>query len=365
MKSFLTFLAIVLSLLPIASAQKIPDYLSGYKNCHQVKFSSIRIYRGEFGGEDTSFRITTIRKSTGKMGFEYLQDMCPDSTQRYRFYGQTCYWTGKPGMDSMPIPVKKAKRNPQFPSGTMLDYGPLSVLLAAEMKHAVKVKDSAGFSVWETKQKGYRHLLWISNISGWPVKLISESHDPVAGYSWEYNYLYQSIDGKDVSDQDSPLLGTVSDFNKGYRNWYYSTYVSPNRWKRTPAPAALDIKLPGGKVLKPGVKGKRYLLDFFYLSCGPCVMSMPEISQWRESLKADTNIVFVTIDAVDDSATLARFEKARGYGLLYCQNPKEVQAFFDVHAHPTFIILDEDFNLVHREEGFAKGETVRILAWRL
>jgi thiol-disulfide isomerase/thioredoxin len=116
---------------------------------------------------------------------------------------------------------------------------------------------------------------------------------------------------------------------------------------------------------KPGIvpaehPGKYYILDFWYIGCGPCVMLVPTL----ESINASIDTSKVTLLGVNP------YDKNKEV-LSYCQKYKvsypQVDgrqnnlSWYKINSFPTVLILDSDLNVIKTFEGYSPSIKKEIL----
>ncbi|MFN4007136.1 MAG: peroxiredoxin family protein [Chitinophagaceae bacterium] len=94
------------------------------------------------------------------------------------------------------------------------------------------------------------------------------------------------------------------------------------------------------------LKGNIIVLDFWYLSCPPCLKLMPKINEIHNEFK-DKNVVVIGINDIDDSASIKKFHSLHQY--QYATTYRSSIHFanmFGINSFPTTIIIDHEGNVV-------------------
>lgn len=107
------------------------------------------------------------------------------------------------------------------------------------------------------------------------------------------------------------------------------------------------------------VKGKKYLLDFWFIECAPCLADHKIMAGKRELLNSATvELIGISID--QDQAAWKNFIKQKNY---YWQNLREVddpekklRTNLLIAAFPTYLLLDSEGNILQRSNSFAEIE---------
>lgn len=117
---------------------------------------------------------------------------------------------------------------------------------------------------------------------------------------------------------------------------------------------AISIEYPDGKKRElTDFKGKVVFINFWATWCPPCTAEMPAIDQLHEQLKADTNIIFLMIDADHNFGKSIPFIQKHGYGLPLAQANSYVPDNILGSALPTTVVFDKTGKMVFRHEGMA------------
>ena len=118
-----------------------------------------------------------------------------------------------------------------------------------------------------------------------------------------------------------------------------------------------ELKLHDGTTLKTSaLKGKAVLFDFWYRGCKGCVLAIPDLIALQEEFKDDLVIIGVNhMDIQEDAADYITYKKMN-YASTY-KNEDNVPKILGVPVtfYPTVLLYDKQGNLVHRDEGFSKG----------
>lgn len=99
--------------------------------------------------------------------------------------------------------------------------------------------------------------------------------------------------------------------------------------------------LDGNKITSENTKGKVLVLNFWFTTCKPCLMEIPELNEVYEKYKSNPEVVFASITFSSEKEVEQLLKK---YPLDY---PKVVDAEkickeFDIKSYPTNIIIDKN-----------------------
>ncbi|MFH1051521.1 MAG: TlpA disulfide reductase family protein [bacterium] len=101
-------------------------------------------------------------------------------------------------------------------------------------------------------------------------------------------------------------------------------------------------------------EGKTILLDFWYMSCSPCVKAIPEINKLYNKYKKK-GLIAIGINSNDDYHNKKRLQKfveynKINYPLLFVE--KSVDSVYHIHAYPTLYLIDKTGKIVYTQEGY-------------
>lgn len=106
------------------------------------------------------------------------------------------------------------------------------------------------------------------------------------------------------------------------------------------------------------VHAKFIILDFWYTSCFPCIKSIPAVNQIYNAYK-DKDVVVYGINPLDDAgkdkARIEKFLKNNPMGYETIMVDKTIGNAVCTEGYPTFIILDQNYNVVYKETGYKEN----------
>ncbi|MBL4676619.1 MAG: TlpA family protein disulfide reductase [Mucilaginibacter sp.] len=117
---------------------------------------------------------------------------------------------------------------------------------------------------------------------------------------------------------------------------------------------SLTLEYPDGRKAElQNLKGKVVFMNFWATWCPPCIAEMPSINELQQQLKADTNIVFLMIDADHDFNKSVPFMQKHGFSLPLVQVNSYVPDQILNNTLPTTAIFDKNGKMVFHHEGMA------------
>lgn len=143
----------------------------------------------------------------------------------------------------------------------------------------------------------------------------------------------------------------------------------PREDKVAPALLAVGTRAPdwtlydvnGNKVSLNQLKGRVVLLDFYFIGCQGCMLSIKPMNQIYEKYKS-RDVVIVSLSERDRKDAVLAFEKQ--YKIKYpgLINAANVVKAYHVSAFPTFYFIDKTGKIANRFEGYDDGFEEKVTA---
>ncbi len=114
-------------------------------------------------------------------------------------------------------------------------------------------------------------------------------------------------------------------------------------------PFSLESFVDGKKVSLDDFKGKVVLLDFWYPSCGPCLVAMPYMQKLYLKYK-DSGLVFLGVNGMEGEANLVMpLVKARDWGFIPLKgSEKWGKDVYKVQSYPSTFLIGRDGKVYFR-----------------
>lgn len=113
----------------------------------------------------------------------------------------------------------------------------------------------------------------------------------------------------------------------------------------------MDTK--GNAITLTSLRGKVVFINFWATWCPPCIAELPSIDKLHQQLMADTNIVFLIIDADNNFSKSAPFLLKNHYNLPLYQVNSTVPEIMTGNTIPTTVVINKAGQLVFRHDGAA------------
>ncbi len=203
--------------------------------------------------------------------------------------------------------------------------------------------------------------LFIDKISGMPDCIIIKSRnttygDGISTYYWESRYLDYKFNQNniDIASMTIPkgfhLPKEQPALPKEQTDLLALGSIAPN-WSLYTA----DDK----KISLTQLKGKVLLLDFFFIGCGGCMLSLKPLNKIHEIFK-NKDVAMVSMAFRDSKKSVMEF--TNNYNLKYpiCINAEDVCKAYHVNGYPTFYIIDKEGKIENVIVGYSEGFEEKI-----
>lgn len=114
-----------------------------------------------------------------------------------------------------------------------------------------------------------------------------------------------------------------------------------------------------GKILSSdSLKGKVIVLNFWSMSCGPCITEMPELNELVAKMKGK-EVVFIApavYSSKDDIVKYLLPKHPFSYQIVCIENEDD----YNVNAFPTHIIIDQNMNVAYKYDAYSKENTRKM-----
>lgn len=127
---------------------------------------------------------------------------------------------------------------------------------------------------------------------------------------------------------------------------------------------ALDLRFKDqkGTIVKlTDLKGKVVFLNFWATWCPPCLAEMPSINKLYEKHKANSDVVFIMIDADSDFAKSGGYMQARKYTMPVYHMASNVPEQIFAGSLPTTVVFDKQGRISFKHEGAANYNSKKFV----
>ena len=117
---------------------------------------------------------------------------------------------------------------------------------------------------------------------------------------------------------------------------------NPRRAREQYAPEFQMTTVKGQKISSRDFLGRVVVMDFWATWCPPCRASVPEIKELTKKYPSD-KVVVLSVSADDDDVKWREFIEKKNMDWLQSRDAdNQVRNLMDVHAFPTYIVIDSE-----------------------
>ena len=139
----------------------------------------------------------------------------------------------------------------------------------------------------------------------------------------------------------------------GYFETARKLVENPRRARENYAPDFSFTSTQGEYITLDDLKGKVVVLDFWATWCPPCVASVPELRNLYTRYSGNPSFVLIGISSDYDEPTWREFtERNRMVWPQYRDHNRRIQDAFNIHAYPTYVIIDHEGILRFQGTGY-------------
>lgn len=158
----------------------------------------------------------------------------------------------------------------------------------------------------------------------------------------EFNIRYDSVNNLSRGDKFSfdalPRDLSIEEYSDTKREQYLQT--------GTIAPEFILKDMNGNKISLSDYHGKLILADFWFLNCGYCIQSMPEIEAISTHYQ-NLGLVVLGINAYDtDKQRLGKFFQVNKIDFPQLIDGLEVSGFYRVFSYPADYLIDPQGKII-------------------
>ncbi|GAA4778193.1 redoxin domain-containing protein [Olivibacter ginsenosidimutans] len=105
------------------------------------------------------------------------------------------------------------------------------------------------------------------------------------------------------------------------------------------------------QITKKEMESKIVVLNFWFMTCGPCLREMSDLKSLQERYGKNNHIIFIAISSMDDSEQLEMFRKYKDFGYELIPKNSNWINYYKIKLYPTNMILDKG-QVVFKQEGY-------------
>lgn len=110
----------------------------------------------------------------------------------------------------------------------------------------------------------------------------------------------------------------------------------------------------GDSITIDEIEAKIYLVDFWYLSCLPCLKALPHLQDLSDKYRA-MGLKVIGVNCFDDKMKTVAIEKLRKQGILYSNyfSDRHFYKTVGIQSFPTILVLNSKKELIYVGEGYS------------
>ncbi|WP_200977233.1 peroxiredoxin [Echinicola sp. 20G] len=108
--------------------------------------------------------------------------------------------------------------------------------------------------------------------------------------------------------------------------------------------------IDGETVSNESLKGKIVVLDFWFISCGPCWKKFPQLQDLYNQYKDNQAVeIFAINRPMTNDKPKQAFDsvKDRGYNFPVLQGTQKIMDDFDIYVYPTVVVLNKKGSIIY------------------
>lgn len=351
----------------IVSVQQIIDKMESHKN---FSYRAVNRMREIFAKDTVTTQIhTVLEKATADKSLGYLFNM-ETKTANDQFINTDLY-NGQQLIHTDPKDSTYQIQSPQMMGYTLQSTLPgrlkwIQGRLEKGLSKVVKTSDTTINAVDNyhlivhikdtliNKEHDYSYVhLYIDKLSGMPDCIIIRSRDMSFGngatmYYSETHYSDYKFDEDNI---DIASMTVPKGFHPPKEQPALPKEQTDLLALGSVAPAWTLYTADGKKMSLTQLKGKVVLMDFYFIGCAGCMLSLKPLSNLYENYKGK-NFVIASLTERDSKQSVLEFEK--NYRLKYpgYVNTADVVKAYHVKSFPTFYYIDKEGKIANVHVGY-------------
>ncbi|MGA3014943.1 MAG: TlpA disulfide reductase family protein [Bacteroidales bacterium] len=159
-----------------------------------------------------------------------------------------------------------------------------------------------------------------------------------------------------INNLSNDTILTLQSIPHLYKLQTYEPNISPKLLPNyTIAPDWNLLSTKDENICLKDLKGKLVLIDFFYSSCYPCLITLPRLEALYERYK-DKGLVIIGIDPYDKKEdTIEKFLSIKRVNYSVLLGGKNVVKDYHISAYPTIYLIDKDGRIIFTQVGYGFG----------
>ena len=118
----------------------------------------------------------------------------------------------------------------------------------------------------------------------------------------------------------------------------------------------------GNTYTPENIKGKVVVINFWYMSCAPCVEEMPELNKLVNEYENNNDVLFLALTLDEKGSVLNKFLETNVFNYNIIPDSKDyIMKKLPIMAFPTHLVLDKNSNVMLTIKGYTPqvGEFIK------
>ncbi|MDA9373647.1 TlpA family protein disulfide reductase [bacterium] len=170
-----------------------------------------------------------------------------------------------------------------------------------------------------------------------------------------------------VNDNDVFKLAYLTKFTQEELQEMMETYQNQSAsfdaaLKGKPLPDFVFKDILGNTYTPEDIKGKVVVINFWFMSCAPCIEEMPELNKLVKEYENNNDVLFLALTLDEKSPELNKFLKTHVFNYNIIPDSKDyIVKKLQVPAFPTHTVLDKNSNVMFTLAGYTPqvGELIK------
>jgi thiol-disulfide isomerase/thioredoxin len=117
-------------------------------------------------------------------------------------------------------------------------------------------------------------------------------------------------------------------------------------------PSTALITLTGDTVTQRDLHGKVVVLNFWFMTCAPCRLEIPDLNRLVIKYKSDARVRFIAISSMDEFDKISYFISRKPFDYEHGTQNKDWIDYYNVELFPTNVVVDRQGKMVYWKEGY-------------
>ncbi|MEO8174504.1 MAG: TlpA disulfide reductase family protein [Sediminibacterium sp.] len=202
-------------------------------------------------------------------------------------------------------------------------------------------------------------IYWVTNELG--VNICPSGNVGIIGsvlqFESSYGFNYTATEVTETR-YDAKDFEIPADFELIKNNFIPTLPSNRTSWNEKTFPDFDLTDMAGKRITSNDLKGKIVVINFWYSSCKPCIMEMPELNELVDKYKSRTDIVFLGF-AIDKKELITAFLQKRKFNYTLIPAATELIKNMSVNTFPLHLVIDNKGKIKAEIIGYngKEGET--------